>query len=526
MAVMLLLITAALAGDTWTNIRPGVDYLHRTTSDPQDIYATRIDLSLPNVALHASADNSSERGVNTRTFADAVGALVAINTDWSNGYTPVGLAISDGAQWHGHIPDNTLGGHWGVVGCTIQKDCSLFVELPLDTAWWFGQPTLSPYRYHNASGANGIPMVQDGAAASGCYDGSLNPRSALCMEADGVHMWMIVVDGRSGIADGMTCDGIRDLMLEFGCYQGVMLDGGGSSTLVIEGDVKNNPSDGSLRSVSNHLAVLYRDSTDPACVQPNGKWCEGTTIHACQGGQRTGSGDCAVYGATCQQDGDYAFCVDYRCPGGDGLGAACLDASRVASCTDGQYGEGDCAVFGLACGTDAGGSACMDPRCPSPDGSACLSGASMVACTDGAYAEVACAAGTTCAADALGAWCGDDRCPPEGGICEGDTFIDCARGVYSATDCALQGMTCRAGTGCVAPGDSSDPGDDSGGAGEGGPPVAGLPGSVEAMPAGGCDATGGSGFLSLWIGAALLRRRRPGAHRGRSPGLQPFRSDA
>lgn len=519
------LLPLAAAGDTWTNVRPGVDYLHRTTSEPQQIYAVRIDLSLPNVALHASANNDQERGVNTSEFADATGALVAINTDWSNGYTPVGLAISDGAQWHDHIHDDTLGSRWGVVGCTIGKQCSLWAEQPLDTAWWFSAPLIAPYRFHHATGANGIPMVLSGAAQSGCYDSADNPRSAICMEADGVHMWMIVVDGRSSSAAGMTCNEIRSLMLDLGCYDGLMLDGGGSSTLVINGDVKNDPSDGSLRTVSNHLGLLYYDNTDSTCVTANGKWCEGTTIHACQGGQRTGSGDCAAYGATCQEDGDYAFCVDYRCPGGDGLGAACLDGSRIASCTDGQYGEGDCAAFGLACGSDAGGAACMDPRCPSPDGSACLDPALMIACSDGAYAEAACAAGTSCAQDAIGAYCADDRCAGAP-ACAGSVYQDCTRGVFTETDCSLSGQACGD-QGCYTPGtgDSGGEAGDSGaptagyglpgearampagGCGGGDPAPGGLPGEAQPMPAGGC--AGGGAALLFGAGALAQRRRSP-----------------
>jgi hypothetical protein len=45
--MLLLSYTLALAGDTWTPIRNGVDYLHRTTAEPQDIYAVRIDLTVP-----------------------------------------------------------------------------------------------------------------------------------------------------------------------------------------------------------------------------------------------------------------------------------------------------------------------------------------------------------------------------------------------------------------------------------------------------------------------------------------------
>jgi len=104
-----------------------------------------------------------------------------------------------------------------------------------------------------------------------------------------------------------------------------------STILVANG---NNPSDGSQRTVANHFGIIYSDTLD----------CDGTVIRACQGGRVTGS-----------RDGAVAFCVDSRCPGGDGLGVAC---------NDGQYSTGDCTALGLVCGTDSGGGACIDPNAP------------------------------------------------------------------------------------------------------------------------------------------------------------------
>ena len=274
-----------------------------------------------------------------------------------------------------------------------------------------------PLRYQNAIGANGLVLIEDGVAGSGCYDSSTtNPRSAACIEADGTHLWLVVIDGRgAGGGTGMSCGEVRDLLLgdPFTCWDAVMLDGGGSSTLVVEDTttgascnpkgednlcVKNHPSDGSPRTVANHLAVTWEDNADSRCVLANGKWCEDTTLAQCEGGRLTGSGDCAAYGATCQEDGDFAFCVDPRCPDGDGLRHyACVDDTSIEGCNDGVYGVGDCAAFGLVCGSDSGGAACMDSRCEAgPHSGFCLDESTAAACTDGIYAESTCGEGTTC----------------------------------------------------------------------------------------------------------------------------------
>ncbi len=511
----ILLCAAAFAGDTWSSVAPGVDWLRRTTSSPsQQISAARVDLSEPRVSLHASADRAGvERAVNTLRFAQAVGATVAINTDWSDGSWPVGLAISGGVLWNEHIQTDAVGNHWGFLGCTVGKACTLDRERPLDDAWWFADPTQPPWRFHHATGANGIVLLRDGAALSGCYDTARNPRSAACVDAAGTTLWLVVVDGRQSGMSGMTCDETRALLLDLGCHDAVMLDGGGSSTLVVDGVVVNSPSDGRLRTVSNHLGVIVADAVDPACAVANGRWCDGTRLSTCEGGRVTQSGDCAAFGAGCEEDGDYAYCVDPRCPGGSGAASICLDGTRLAGCTDGRYSEGDCGAFGLACGVgDDGAAVCMDPACAAgPDGSFCADARTVGACADGVYGAVSCG-DARCAADGAGAFCLDPACPgAEWAVCEGDVAVACDRGQPVApVDCAATGLSCVDGA-CVPP-------ESDGGGGEGRPDTGGAASAAaEARgrrEAAGC-AVGGGLAAGLWAGlvaagAALGRRRRAG----------------
>ena len=504
------LATPAHAGDTWTNIRNGVDYLHRK-ADGQDIYATRIDLTVPNVGIHSSNSTSGdERRVTTPTFASNADVLVGINGDWSDATTPVGLAISDGVQWHNHLANDDLGSRWGYFGCTVDKDCTIDAEKPTDTAWWFTTPTLAPYRYFQAIGMNGEILVSSGAAESGCYDTSRNPRSAMCLLADGTTLWLFVIDGRTSTAAGMTCDETRDMMLQFDCWDGAMLDGGGSSTLVIEGDVKNNPSDGSPRTVANHLGIVYSDSIDPACTLANGRWCDGSVISTCQGGRSLGSGDCAAYGATCEEDGNTAYCVESRCPGGSGSGVSCLDATRAASCNDGVYSEGDCAAFGLVCGTDSSGASCMESSCEAgPNSAFCTDAGLYGSCAAGVYAE------SDCTATAQSCWegdgaaaCVDPRCTngPDARACsDAGVLTACAGGVYTEQDCQAAGLECDATAGCLDPGGGG--GDDSESSGD-----AALPGVATPIDAvscgggcsGGAGAGAGAGSASAQATGALL----------------------
>lgn len=68
---------------------------------------------------------------------------------------------------------------------------------------------------------------------------------------------LAVVDGRqASLSIGMNYPELTALMQRHGCTHAMNLDGGGSSTLWLGGQVMNSPSDGRERSVANSLIVL------------------------------------------------------------------------------------------------------------------------------------------------------------------------------------------------------------------------------------------------------------------------------
>lgn len=68
-----------------------------------------------------------------------------------------------------------------------------------------------------------------------------HPRTAVGIRANGEWVFA-VVDGRFyGFFGGMIMKDLARLMLDLGCVEALNLDGGGSSTLVIEGAVVNDP---------------------------------------------------------------------------------------------------------------------------------------------------------------------------------------------------------------------------------------------------------------------------------------------
>src|SRR5690606_3981740 len=88
-----------------------------------------------------------------------------------------------------------------------------------------------------------------------------HPRTAVGINQDTSKLYIIVVDGRQVTSAGMTLFELADYMLSIGCYNAMNLDGGGSSTMVVRGEIENSPSDGIERDVANALMVI---STAPA----------------------------------------------------------------------------------------------------------------------------------------------------------------------------------------------------------------------------------------------------------------------
>ena len=54
----------------------------------------------------------------------------------------------------------------------------------------------------------------------------------------------MVVDGRTADSRGVTLAQLADLFVKYGCETAYNLDGGGSSTMVFNGQVINQPTDG------------------------------------------------------------------------------------------------------------------------------------------------------------------------------------------------------------------------------------------------------------------------------------------
>jgi hypothetical protein len=82
-----------------------------------------------------------------------------------------------------------------------------------------------------------------------------HPRTAAAINADSTRFYMVTVDGRQAASAGMTLQELGEWMVSVGMDRAMNLDGGGSTTLIVHGDVQNLLT-GDQRAVANGLAVV------------------------------------------------------------------------------------------------------------------------------------------------------------------------------------------------------------------------------------------------------------------------------
>jgi hypothetical protein len=111
-------------------------------------------------------------------------------------------------------------------------------------------------------------LVVKGGIVPDLDDTEVEPRTALGINRNGRYLYIVVVDGRQPFySDGVTFARLAELLRKQGAFMAMSLDGGGSSTLVIEGPdglpkILNTPVDnyipGRERPVGNHLGIYLK----------------------------------------------------------------------------------------------------------------------------------------------------------------------------------------------------------------------------------------------------------------------------
>jgi len=240
-----------------------VEYLPR----PLIAHVIKIDTKTAKLGfLVTPPDSKGDTPLNARTtsqFLDEFGVQIAINGD---GFTP--WWSRSPADYYPHEGDPVM--PWGL---TASKGDTYTEGVPKEIGV---EPTLYISR-RNALSFNRRPdnvfnaisgdrmLVEKGKVVDGLDDSELDPRTAVGLNKNGRFLILIVVDGRQPFySDGATFTKLAELLIAQGANIAMSLDGGGSSTLVIEGEngepvVMNSPIDnyipGRERPIANHLGI-------------------------------------------------------------------------------------------------------------------------------------------------------------------------------------------------------------------------------------------------------------------------------
>jgi hypothetical protein len=216
--------------------------------------------------LVTPADSKGETPLNGRTTSDFLnefGLQIAINGDGFSPWWSRSLA-----DYYPHAGDPVA-----PLGFSASKGDDYWQGVELDSG---ERPTLyisrrnalnfndRPNRVYSAISGDRMLILQ-GQPVADLNDLEFDPRTAIGLNKNGRYLYLVVVDGRQPFySAGITFADLAQLLVDQGVYVAMSLDGGGSSTMVIEGEdgepvIMNSPIDnyipGRERPVANHFGV-------------------------------------------------------------------------------------------------------------------------------------------------------------------------------------------------------------------------------------------------------------------------------
>lgn len=167
-------------------------------------------------------------GLTIEQFVNKNNAVAGINAggfsyNASTGYSPLGVLIDNGIIYGTGV--TSWGG--GVIGFT-NDNILVLAKISAEEAIQMGirdAVSFGPFLI-----VNGVPSEFRGNGGYG-----IAPRTAIGQRKDGIVL-MLVIDGRrAGHSLGVDMVELTNIMLRYGAYNASNLDGGGSSTIVVDG---------------------------------------------------------------------------------------------------------------------------------------------------------------------------------------------------------------------------------------------------------------------------------------------------
>lgn len=282
----------------WTNITstsgslsPGISVFEGVDSSaPLAGWYALIDLDSPDIEVHVEGSDEEDGRETTSSMANDLNACLVVNAGYFrmdlNPSRHVGLLVSRNRMLHGATPgvfkeDKRFEIARAAIGLTDSGTADIaWASSRGDSVFaWMAPPAHAPGQpappldYALAEHWPVVDAVSGGPAL--LEDGELritideevffgssipntHPRTAAGLTEDG-KLILMVIDGRQSSSRGVDLEELARLMGEVGAVEALNLDGGGSSSFVVNGNLLNRPTGGTTeREVVSVIAVHCR----------------------------------------------------------------------------------------------------------------------------------------------------------------------------------------------------------------------------------------------------------------------------
>ncbi|MCB8975863.1 MAG: phosphodiester glycosidase family protein [Ardenticatenaceae bacterium] len=216
-----------------------------------DIYIADVIVSDIAYLKTALAQNTFGKNIKetTSAMAEEHEAILAINGDYY-GFRNSGFVVRNGVLYR----TTARSGSNDALVVMADGNFEIVNESNTDVQALYDAGALQVFSFGPGLIENGEITVTSSSEVS--QSKSSNPRTAIGMIAP-LHYIFVVSDGRTSQSAGLSLLELAQIMQQYGVTEAYNLDGGGSSTMVFNGQVVNNPTDGRSYGERKVSDIIY-----------------------------------------------------------------------------------------------------------------------------------------------------------------------------------------------------------------------------------------------------------------------------
>ncbi|MBQ9347196.1 MAG: phosphodiester glycosidase family protein [Oscillibacter sp.] len=198
-----------------------------------DVYAADVTLSSPEYLKTALAGNAYGRNIKEKTSAIAAEnqAVLAVNGDFY-GARNSGYVIRNGVLYR----ESGQGGE--VLAVFADGSFQIVDDRQVSARELLEAGAVQTFSFGPALVKDGLVTVTEGQEVGKAM--ASNPRTAIGI-LDDLHYVFVAADGRTGQSEGLSLYELASFLEGLGVHTAYNLDGGGSSTMVFQGEIINHP---------------------------------------------------------------------------------------------------------------------------------------------------------------------------------------------------------------------------------------------------------------------------------------------